>query len=356
MYARARIARSGRGDMSELRRGPITKEWVIIAPERGSRPIKCRRETAALPGRDPSTCPFCPGNEGLTPREIHRVDGPGRQWLVRVIPNKFPALQRHDGPGCRTLEGLFDRMSGVGAHEVIVEGPDHERQIPDLPDEHVRLIVDTCIDRVRNLLENRWHRYVLLFKNHGPKAGASLSHPHSQIIASPIVPRAVRDRLEMAEAYYERKGRCVFCDILHGETRSGIRVIEEANGYAVLAPYESRFPFELVIYPREHAHDFTIINDKQRSGLAVTLKRTLGRLRALLGDISYNLVLQTTPNLVSPNGKASDWMTLHRSYHWRIEIIPRLAEVAGFEWGTGLYINPTPPEDAARQLREVDIK
>jgi len=341
--------------MSELRRGPITREWVIIAPERGRRPINDRRGTPTLPDRDPLTCPFCPGNEGLTPPEIHRIDGPDRKWLVRVIPNRFPALQRHDGPGCRIPEGLFDRMNGVGAHEVIVEGPDHDRQIPDLSDKHVRLIVDTCIDRISNLLKNSGHRYVLLFKNHGPEAGASLSHPHSQIIATPIIPRAVRDRLQMAEAYYAKQGRCVFCDILHGETHSGVRVIEETDGYVVLAPYEARFPFELVIYPREHSHDFTTIDDKQRSGLAVALKRTLGRLRALLGDIPYNLVLQTTPNPVSQSGEPSDWPTLHTSYHWRIEIIPRLATVAGFEWGTGLYINPAPPEDVALQLREADI-
>ncbi len=342
--------------MSELRRGPIAEKWVIIAPVRGKRPFDYDKERRESPISDPSTCPFCTGKEDLTPREIHRVDGPDGRWLIRVVTNKFPALQSYDDRGRQAVEGFFDRMNGVGAHEVIIESPNHNSRIPDLSVEHVRLILDTYVDRLRALMENPWHRYVLLFKNHGPEAGASLSHPHSQMIATPITPREVRDGLETARNYFERKERCIFCDILSGETRAGVRVVEQSNGYVVLAPYAARFPFELIVYPCEHSHDFTTISGEQRDGLAVTLKRTLGRLGALLGDIPYNFVLQTAPNPIPRVGKPGYWKTLQYDYHWRIEIIPRLTKVAGFEWGTGLYINPVPPEEAARRLREAEIK
>jgi UDPglucose--hexose-1-phosphate uridylyltransferase len=205
-------------------------------------------------------------------------------------------------------------------------------------------------------MKNAWHRYILLFRNHGAEAGASLSHPHAQIIATPIIPRQVRDQLQVAKDYYDRKERCIFCDTMLEEIQHGDRIVDEADGYVVIAPYDSRFPFELEILPRYHSHDFTAMTEEQRWGLARVLRRTLGRLRALLGDPSYNFVLQTSPNPVPRPGKPGYWATLQYDYHWRIEIIPRLTEVAGFEWGTGFYINPMPPEDVARYLRDVEIQ
>ena len=338
--------------MPELRRGPITDRWVIIAPERARRPTDYRSEPPEKD--DPEKCPFCPGHEHMTPPEIYRVPAGEGGWAVRVVPNKFPALASYPELGREAVGGFFDRMNGVGAHEVVVETPDHEKDLADLPLEHVVRVVETYVYRLRELMANTWHRYVLLFKNHGPQAGASLSHAHSQIIATPVTPRDVRDRLEAARDYYHKKERCIFCDMLLAELRLGERIVEEVDGYVVWAPFDSRFPFEVHIYPRYHAHDFTGMSPQQIRGLARALKRTLGRLKALLGDPPFNFVLQNAPNPVPRPGRPDYWATLQYDYHWHIEIIPRLTQVAGFEWGTGFYINPMPPEDAARYLREAE--
>ncbi len=340
--------------MPELRRGPITDKWVIIAPERAKRPSDYRVPQEKGKEENPRTCPFCPGNEGMTPPELYRVEDGRGGWLVRVVPNKYPALRDYPELGREAVGGFFDRMNGVGAHEVVIEGPYHDRDLADLPLEHVRLVVDTYVLRLKELMKNPWHRYVLLFKNHGPQAGASLSHPHSQIIATPVTPADVRDKLQAARDYYERKERCIFCDMLLQELGDGRRIVEEVDGYVVWAPFDSRFPFEVHIYPRYHAHDFTQMDEGQRSGFARALKRTLRRLKTLLGDPPFNFVLQNAPNPVPRPGKPDYWATLQYDYHWHLEIIPRLTQVAGFEWGTGFYINPMPPEDAARYLREAD--
>ena len=342
--------------MPELRRGPITDRWVIVAPERAKRPSDFQARGSELSEQKPGDCPFCLGNEAMTPPEVYRVDGHDEAWRVRVVPNKFSALQDYDGLGRAAVEGVFDRMNGVGAHEVVIETPGHSNELPDLDEEQVKHIVDTYSLRLSALMENPDHRYVLLFKNHGKEAGASLLHPHSQIIATPIVPQEVRNALNNAKGYYERKERCLFCDVMLGEIQSGDRVVEELDGYVVIAPYDSRFPFELLIYPKAHSHDFTTLDETQRWGLARTLKRTLKRLKSLLGDVPYNFVLQNSPNLIPRPGKPGYWKTLQYDYHWRIEILPRLTRVAGFEWGTGFYINPMPPENAAKYLREVSLE
>jgi UDPglucose--hexose-1-phosphate uridylyltransferase len=195
---------------------------------------------------------------------------------------------------------------------------------------------------------------VILFKNHGKAAGASLAHPHSQIIATPLIPSEVQTRLQSSEAHYKEHNSCLLCDLIAEELRVGERVIEEANGYVVIAPYASRFPFEMRITPRVHAHDFTTLSKDGRQGLAQLLQRTLARLKSLLNDPPYNIILQTTPNPVlmeEPTAMA----TLADYYHWHIEIIPRLTTLAGFEWGSGAFINSTPPEVAAHYLRDIDL-
>lgn len=335
--------------MPELRRGPIRGRWVIIAPERGKRPSDFR---VSEEGRaaSPDNCPFCPGNEHLTPPEIYRVKSPTGGWLVRVVPNKFPALGDYPELGRAGL-GAFDRMNGVGAHEVVIETPDHDLGLADLPSEQVKLVVDTYVARLRELGADPRVRYVQLFKNHGARAGASLAHSHAQIVAIPVVPSEVEIRLQATWEHYERAERCLFCDILQQELGVGERVVEESEGYVVIAPYDSRFPFELLIMPRYHAHDFTAMDEKGRLGLADILRRTLRRLKALLGDVPYNFVLQNAPTR-APVGKPWWGEGLEYHYHWHLEIIPRLTQMAGFEWGTGFYINPMPPEEAARHLRE----
>ncbi|MBC7092517.1 galactose-1-phosphate uridylyltransferase [Candidatus Bipolaricaulota bacterium] len=338
--------------MPELRRGLITQKWVIIAPERAMRPSDYRTDGDEALRQPLENCPFCPGHEHMTPPEVYRVSDGKNGWRVRVVPNKYAALTSYPELGRAGVAGFFDRMNGVGAHEVVIETPDHDKELPDLTEDHLKVVVDVYALRLRELMKNGWHRYVLLFKNHGSRAGASLAHPHAQIIATPVVPGDVRARLHVAKDYYDRKERCVFCDMLLQELHEGQRVVAEVDGYVILAPYDSRFPFEIHIYPRYHAHDFTAMNEEQRRGLARVLRQALGALKALLGDPPYNFVLQTAPNPVPRPGKPGYWATLQYDYHWHIEVIPRLTRVAGFEWGTGFYINPMPPEDAARYLRE----
>ena len=340
--------------MPELRRGPTSGRWVIVAPERAKRPSDFEKRGSDPIDEGPENCPFCAGNEAMTPPEIHRVPAP-TGWHVRVVPNRFAALEEYAELGREAIEGFYDRMNGVGTHEVVIESPEHSVAIPDLPEEQMKRIVDAYVARLQVLMRNPWFRYVLLFKNHGKEAGASLLHPHSQIIATPIVPQEVRASLDIARAYYETKERCLFCDVMLAELRCGDRVVEENDMYVVWTPYASRFPFELVIYPKAHSHDFTTVDDDQRRGLARTLQRTLKRLTVLLGDVPYNFVLKTTPNPVPRPGKPGYWTTLPYDYHWRIAILPRLTRVAGFEWGTGFYINPMPPEQAAKYLREVQV-
>lgn len=345
--------------MPELRRGPITNRWVIIAEERGKRPSDFIAEEGDESSKSSSAgCPFCPGNEGKTPPEIFAVrdsggpNSPG--WRVRVIPNKYPALRTYDELGRAGL-GPFDRMNGIGAHELVIESPEHDTDLAEMPVEQVKLVIDVFVQRMHELMKNDWFRYILLFKNHGVKAGASLTHPHSQIIATPVLPREVEERLKAAKRYYEEKERCIFCDLMIQELALGDRLIEERDGYIVWSPFDARFPFELDIFPRYHMHDFTLMDGAQRLGLARVLKRTLLRLKRLLHDPPYNIVLQTSPNPVPRPGKPGYWATLQYDYHWHIEILPRLTRVAGFEWGTGFYINPMPPEEAARYLREVQL-
>ena len=340
--------------MSEFRRDPTTGRWAIIAPERGSRPFAQATEAPQSRAAAASRCPFCLGNEVLTPPEVYRdpSDGP---WAVRVVPNKFPALTDQDDLGHNGEKGLFQRMAGAGAHEVVIETPDHCAEIPDLTLEHAARVVGAYIARIRHLMTNPRNRHVLLFKNHGEAGGASLHHAHSQIIASPIVPRDVCNSLEIARAYSEQEGHCLFCAVIEEEIRRADRIVNQDAEYVVLTPYASRVPYELVIYPKDHAPDFGSLDARQRLGFAQVLQRTLQRLRTLLGDVPYNLILETAPNPASPSETPKAWTAMSHAYHWHMRVVPRLAHTAGFEWGTGMHINPMPPKEAAASLRDVRL-
>jgi UDPglucose--hexose-1-phosphate uridylyltransferase len=343
--------------MSELRHDPLSKRWVIIAAERSRRP-----EDFALPPVvevDGGFCPFCPGNEDKTPPEIAAVrpaggtaNGPG--WDVRVIPNKYPALSI-EGNLERHGEGLYDRMRGVGAHEVVVESPHHALHIADMEAAKLEGVLTLAQDRVRDLGRDARFKYVLLFKNHGAAAGATLAHPHLQIIATPVTPRAISVELESARAHFHFKERCIFCDLIEQELATRERVVSLDEHFAVLAPYASRFPFELMVIPRRHAHAFPDEDRAAVGALARTLKETLARLKSVLRDPPYNFVLHTAPNTETLVRRRNYWDTLSVDFHWHIEILPRLTRVAGFEWGTGFYINPTSPEEAAAFLRDAVI-
>lgn len=306
-----------------------------------------------------AVCPFCEGNEDKTPPEIFAIrerggvrNGPG--WSVRVIPNKFPALGIEGNVDRRAI-GIFDAMNGVGAHEVIIETPEHHLNLSELPIEHLQLVLSAYQERIRDLVKDGRLRYILIFKNYGVTAGASLSHPHTQLIATPVTPRTVAMEFESAREHYRAKERCLFCDIINQEVVSGDRVVSMDEHYVVLTPFASRFPFETFIAPRQHQHDFTLASRQQLASLAQTLRSTLARLKASLNDPPYNFVFHTAPNTEMFPRRPGYWQTLEFDFHWHIEIIPRLTRVAGFEWGTGFYINPAPPEEAAEYLRNVDI-
>lgn len=345
--------------MPELRKDPVSDRWVIIATERGQRPTDFKLPSVGDEVKDDPNCPFCEGNEAKTPPELiawrkasTTPNTPG--WDVRVIVNKFPALTM-TGDVNRTGQGVFDMMSGVGAHEVIIETPKHRENIPDMPEEHIEKILWAYKQRILELAKDKRFRYILVFKNYGQTAGASLAHPHSQLIATPITPRYVKLELNNARQYYLEKERCIFCDIIRQELGAGDRIVYENEYFVAFTPFASRFPFEIWVLPRRHEFAFEDMPDSERLLLAKCMKDILGRLKKTLNDPPYNYVLHTAPNPVSRPGKPSYWGTLQYDYHWHIEIIPRLTKQAGFEWGSGLYINPTSPEQAAKFLRECKL-
>lgn len=339
--------------MSELRFDPIRSRWVVIAPERRLRPYELIRPAAA-PRPDSASCPFEPGQEDHTPPEILRLPRPGGDgWQVRVVPNKFPAL-RVEGPIHRWGDGPHDTVSGVGAHEVIIEHPSHDIELADMEPWELEQVFLAWRARLRDLRGDERLRYVLLFKNRGLEAGASLVHAHSQLIATPIIPPFVVQELAAGRRHYRAKERCLFCDVVDHEEKTGERVALLSPRFIAINPYASSFPFETWILPRRHSHDFATAPDDELRALATVLIDLLGRLRSLLDDPPYNMVLHTSPDPRPQPGRPDYWRTLAEDYHWHIELIPRITRIAGFEWGTGLTINPTPPEEAARFLRDAD--
>ncbi|MEW6609037.1 MAG: galactose-1-phosphate uridylyltransferase [bacterium] len=334
--------------MPELRKDPVIGRWVIIATERAQRPSDFHipeGEFTINSGR----CPFCEGNEALTPPEIlclrERGTAPNTPgWWVRTIPNKFPAL-RIEGELNRQGEGIYDMMNGVGAHEIVIETPNHHKSLEDLETDYVEKVLLCYRERMIDLKKDTRFKYILVFRNHRSSAGASLDHPHSQLIATPIVPKRVKEELRGALSYYNFKDRCVFCDIVHQEIRDNVRLVMENEHFITFSPYASRFPYEICILPKTHCASYETIDKEQIPALAQILKISLLKLKKLLNDPPYNYIIHTTPFSLPGNLK---------DYHWHIEIIPRITHVAGFEWGTGFYINTVIPEDAAKNLREIE--
>ena len=327
--------------MPELRKDPVVGRWVIISTERARRPTDFARDPVRAKG---SNCVFCAGNEDKTPPEIlaGRGDTPpnGPGWTYRVVPNKFPAL-RIEGDLEPSGEGLFDRMNGVGAHEVVIETPDHQGSLATMSADALADVLMAYRDRLLDLKKDPRLEYVLVFKNHGEAAGASLEHPHSQLIATPIIPIMVTEELDGSARYWQMKERCVWCDIIRQERRERHRVILESKGFVALAPFAPRFPFESWILPTRHRSAFEELEVDELRDLATVLRDFMRRLNATLNEPPFNFMLHTSP--------------LHDAgleyFHWHLEIIPKLANVAGFEWGSGFFINPMPPEQAAAALR-----
>jgi len=331
--------------MPEFRRDPIMGRWVIISTDRGKRPSSYGN----LPKQEePKMCPFCPGNEFNTPPEVaaYRKDGtepnkPG--WFLRVISNKYPAL-RIEGNLDREPMGIYDKMNGIGAHEVIIEANDHSKDMADLSVKEIKNVFWMYRDRILDLQRDRRFKYILIFKNQGEAAGASLEHTHSQLIATPIIPKKVEEEILGAKKYYDFKERCIFCDIVRQELADKERIVNDYGDFISFEPFASRFPFETWLMPKQHISHLVDFSDDVFIYLAEALKDTLNRIRVALNNPPFNYILHT-----APIGKEFDEV-----YHWHIEIIPKLTRIAGFEWGSGFYINPTLPEDAAAFMRNID--
>ena len=340
--------------MPELRKDPIIDRWVIIAAERSRRPHDFFSEAEPPPsGFDP----FAPGNEDKTPPELAQrgraADAPANSpgWNVRVVSNKFPALTQ-EGELDRQGLGMFDKMNGVGAHEVVIESPRVDWDFADATPQEARDIIEIYIERMNALRADPRLLHTLVFRNAGVAAGASLAHPHSQIISVPVIPAQIKETLDASHTYFTQKERCVFCDLVRQETSMKDRVVEENEHFVILSPYAARFPFELQIYPRRHSHDFSQMSPEEIAALSEVLPRSLKRVNEALGNPAYNMIVQTAPHAAPRSLQDDYWNTVPQSFHWRIDILPRLTKVAGFEWGTGFYINPISPESATEYLRE----
>ena len=327
--------------MSELRQDPIAGTWVIVAPERAARPLDFRRPPPQPAARE--SCPFCAGREEMTPPEIASIrDDKG--WRIRVVPNRYPAL-RVEEDWRENNDGVLASMPGVGAHEVVIEGPEHVLSLTELPPERVAEAVGMYRSRLRDLKRDFRLAHGLVFKNVGERAGASLEHVHSQIIATPVVPERVHSEFERCAGILRATRRCRPCELVERELKDGVRVVEESARFAVVSPWAAKAPFETHIVTKEHGAHFEAIDDAAVAEVAGLLRSALRRVERALDSPAYNVLYHTAPlNGASPEG-----------WHWRIEIIPRIAGVAGLEWGTGFFINTVPPEKAAAYLRDLKV-
>ena len=330
--------------MSELRRDPIGGRWIIVDTDHPFKPQDFECEPYAQKG---GTCPFCYGNESLTPIEIEVIRDPNTTantpgWQVRVVPNKFPALQVEGDLERRGL-GMYDMSNGIGAHEVIIETPYHSKDIPDLSNQEIESFLSMYCRRALDLAKDKRFKYIMIFKNYGAPAGASIEHPHTQIIALPMVPKSVAEEIKGAHAYFEYRERCIFCDIIRQERQEKDRVILENEHFLSFAPFVSRFPFEIWIIPKIHNPLFCHILPEELPALAAILKETIAKMKSVFTYLSYNYIIHSGP--INDDSNID-------GYHWHIEFMPKLTRVAGFEWGSGFYLVSTPPELAAKYLRE----
>lgn len=331
--------------MPELRHNVITREWVIFATERAKRPeefAKKHKENRTLAAYV-STCPFCPGNEKMTPPETYVVpDTAG--WRVRVTPNKYAALA-YVGERRRSNQGIRRTVTGVGIHEVIIETPRHDRTMALLEDPEIETIIQTYLNRFRFASADPRVEQVTIFKNHGEGAGTSLEHPHSQVIATPVITSQLRDRLINALKHFDEFGECIFCRVLEMELQEQMRVVVETENFVSFVQFAALTPFSMLVMPRRHMACFAEISEAEAADLARNLRRTLAKLYRGLADPDFNYVVRTAP---------SEYTGV-KYYHWYLSIIPRLTKMAGFELGSGMFINVSLPEENAKFLREVKV-
>jgi UDPglucose--hexose-1-phosphate uridylyltransferase len=329
--------------MPELRQNIATKEWVVISTERAKRPEEFiqphRPLTQDRPEWDES-CPFCPGNEEID-LEVIRIPEHGA-WQLRVVHNKYPALQLQ-GERTRTFDGVNRQITGVGYHDILVESPQHNTCPALESSTEVSLTLEAFKIRGREIAQDPRVEQIICFKNHGERAGTSLVHPHTQLIGLPIVPYNIRSRTEEARRYFDDTGRCVFCHMLAEERRDGQRLVAESKHFAAFIPYAALSPFHTWVLPRHHESNFLNATAPELIDLGHILKQVLHKLYVGLRDPDYNYVIRSAP--------------LHdlgpEYLHWYVTIIPRVTFSAGFELGSGMYINTALPEASAAYLRAV---
>jgi UDPglucose--hexose-1-phosphate uridylyltransferase len=340
--------------MTELRKDPITGRWVIISAQKHDHLLDL---SPVDHDGDEDKCPFCEGHEDRTSEEICAIRREGTKanapgWYVRCIPNINPVLTDNHDLGRRGV-GLFDMMNNVGVHEVIIESPDHQRDFHNYEPVQMKRILMAYRQRIVDLKKNEYLKYVLVFKNHGRRAGSlHICHAHSQVIATPVVPIRLKMELSGTRKYFQMKERCIFCDVIRQELKDEVRVVEQNESFLTLIPFASRFPYECAILPKRHMTQYEQIEEEELDDLSEMFRRTFQRLHQVLNDAPYNCVLHDAPNTVPKKGA---WKTIQKDYHWHFEIIPRTMRTAGFEWGTGFHINPVAPEQAALDLKSVDI-
>nr|MDA8099696.1 galactose-1-phosphate uridylyltransferase [Nitrospiraceae bacterium] len=323
--------------MTRLRKDPIVGRWIIISNERPKKPEDYHTEEQE-DDVTPAECPFCGGNEAKTPNEIasfrpENVKPNAKGWWVRVIPSKFPVLHV-EGSLEREGRGIYDWMNGIGAHEIIIETPEHGQRLENLPENQVEKVLWAYRDRILDLERDERLRYVMVLKNQGWTAGSLVNHTHSQVIATPIIPKRVKEKLDGAKSYYDYKERCIFCDLIRQELSEAERIIEETRHFIACTPFAARFPFEVWIYPKRHSCAYADITKEEMMDYARIVRTTLKRIGIVLSDPPYNYILYTAPNRVPRRGH---WHTLSDDFHWHLEIMPRITRTAGFEWGSGFY-------------------
>ncbi|XP_050235831.1 ADP-glucose phosphorylase [Mercurialis annua] len=332
----------------ELRHDPVTNRWVIFSPARAKRPTDFKSN--APQNHNPNnnnSCPFCIGREDECAPEIFRVppDPNNKDWKIRVIENLFPALSRDlDDPSDQKIEldGPGRLLTGFGFHDVVIEAPVHRVQLCDMEAGQIGEVLIVYKKRIEQIMRSESIKYVQVFKNHGASAGASMSHSHSQIVALPVIPPSVSARLDGTKEYFDKTGKCSLCEIDKEKL-----LIDESTHFISIIPFAASFPFEIWIIPRDHSSHFHEIDSEKAVDLGGLLKLMLRKISIQLNNPPFNFMIQTAPVQVNE---------LQLSYtHWFLQIVPQLSGVGGFELGTGCYINPVLPEDAAKVMREVNL-
>ncbi len=338
--------------MHELRKDILLGRWVAVLSE-----SKAPSEYELPPNnkKEESSCVLCPGRENETPHEITSIRKPDTHfntsgWWVRALPSFKPVFQVEGDLGRRGI-GIYDRMNSIGANEILVESPEHNTRPEDMGLEQMIRVITLYRDRIADLEKDSRLRYILIYKNSGKDAGEIFSHPISYLMATPVIPKRVKDELDNAKQYYNYKERCIFCDIVREELRVGERIILETRNFVALCPYAAKFPFEAWIIPKRHSCAFHEIDYEEIEDMGLILMSMLKKLRRIFNEPPFNYFLHTAPNMVP---RKNHWHTLGEDFHWHLEIIPRLMRMSGFEWGSGFYILPTSPENAAKYLREVE--